>query len=73
MVMSIPPATPAAPWWSAKEFEKIFKLTSERGIYLMTDECYCEILYDSQPFSIASLPGAKDTCWWRVRFRRPMP
>jgi aspartate aminotransferase len=43
------------------EFEKIFRLTSERGIYLMTDECYCKFLYDSEPFSIASLPGAKDT------------
>ena len=36
-------------------------MTSERGIYLMTDECYCHFLYDSEPFSIASLPGAKET------------
>jgi aspartate aminotransferase len=43
------------------EFEKLFKLTSARGIYLMTDECYCKFLYDSEPFSIASLPGAKET------------
>ena len=43
------------------EFEKIFRLTSERGIYLMTDECYCKFLYDSEPYSIASLPGAKET------------
>ena len=43
------------------EFEKIFQLTAERGIYLMTDECYCNFLYDSEPFSIASLPGAKET------------
>jgi aspartate aminotransferase len=28
---------------------------------MMTDECYCHFLYDSKPFSIASLPGAKDT------------
>ena len=27
----------------------------------MTDECYCKFLYDSKPFSIASLPGAKET------------
>ena len=27
----------------------------------MTDECYCHFLYDSEPFSIASLPGAKET------------
>src|SRR5205814_4588194 len=44
-----------------EEFEKIFKLTSSRGIYLMTDECYCKFLYDSAPFSIASMPGAKET------------
>jgi aspartate aminotransferase len=44
-----------------EEFEKIYKLTSARGIYLMTDECYCKFLYDSEPFSIASLPGAKET------------
>jgi aspartate aminotransferase len=43
------------------EFEKIFKLTSERGIYLMTDECYCKFMYDSEPYSIATLPGAKET------------
>ena len=43
------------------EFEKIFRLTSDRGIYLMTDECYCQFLYDSEPFSIASMPGAKET------------
>jgi len=43
------------------EFEKIYRLTSARGIYLLTDECYCKFLYDSEPFSIASLPGAKET------------
>jgi aspartate aminotransferase len=36
-------------------------LTSKRGIYLLTDECYGRILYDSEPFSIASLAGAKET------------
>ncbi len=41
------------------EFEKIYALTSRRGIPLMTDECYCHFLYEGEPFSIASLPGAK--------------
>ena len=27
----------------------------------MADECYERFLYDSEPFSLASLPGAKDT------------
>ncbi len=55
------PCNPSGALVEREEFEKIFKLTSERGIYLMTDECYCHFLYDSQPFSIACLPGAKDT------------
>jgi aspartate aminotransferase len=36
-------------------------MTSRRGIFLLTDECYCHFLYDSRPFSVASLPGARDT------------
>jgi aspartate aminotransferase len=55
------PSNPSGAVLDADECEKIFKLTRERGIYLMTDECYCKFLYDSQPFSIASLPGAKET------------
>src|SRR5437588_1272623 len=55
------PSNPSGAVLDRGEFEKIFQLTSSRGIYLMTDECYCKFLYDSEPFSIASLPGAKDT------------
>jgi len=55
------PSNPSGAVIDRAEFEKIFRLTSSRGIYLMTDECYCKFLYDSEPFSIASLPGAKET------------
>jgi aspartate aminotransferase len=55
------PSNPSGAVVDREEFEKIFRLTSGRGIYLMTDECYCQFLYDSEPFSIASLPGAKET------------
>jgi aspartate aminotransferase len=55
------PSNPSGAVLDQAEFEKIFRLTSERGIFMMTDECYCHFLYDSKPFSIASLPGAKDT------------
>jgi len=61
MVIINSPSNPSGAVVDRAEFEKIFKLTSERGIYLMTDECYCHFLYDSERFSIASLPGAKDT------------
>jgi len=55
------PSNPSGALLDRAEFEKIFALAAERGIYLMTDECYCKFLYDSEPFSIASLPGAKET------------
>ncbi len=61
MVIINSPSNPSGAVIDRAEFEKIFRLTSSRGIYLMTDECYCKFLYDSEPFSIASLPGAKET------------
>ncbi len=61
MVIINSPSNPSGAVMERDEFEKIFQLTSARGIYLMTDECYCKFLYDSEPYSIASLPGAKET------------
>jgi aspartate aminotransferase len=61
MVIINSPSNPSGAVVDREEFEKIFRLTSSRGIYLMTDECYCKFLYGSEPFSIASLPGAKET------------
>jgi len=61
MVIINSPSNPSGAVVERSEFEKIFQLTSKRGIWLMTDECYCRFLYDSSPFSIASLPGAKET------------
>src|SRR5687767_11740735 len=55
------PSNPSGAVVEREEFEKIFAITSRRGIWLMTDECYCHFLYEGEPFSIASLKGAKDT------------
>jgi aspartate aminotransferase len=55
------PSNPSGAVLDNAEFEKILRLTSDRGIFLMTDECYCHFLYDSRPFSIAALPGVKET------------
>ncbi len=55
------PSNPSGAVIDRDEFEKILHLTSKRGIWLMTDECYCKFLYDSEPFSIASNKQAKDT------------
>jgi aspartate aminotransferase len=61
MVIVNSPCNPSGAVLDRGEFEKLFKLTSARGIYLVTDECYSKLLYDSEPFSIAALPGAKES------------
>jgi len=61
MVIVNSPSNPSGAVMDRGEFEKIFALTSRRGIYLLTDECYSKFLYDSEPYSVASLEGAKET------------
>lgn len=55
------PCNPSGSVLSKQEFRQIFEITSRRDIFLMTDECYCHFLYEAEPFSIAALPGAKET------------
>jgi len=54
------PNNPSGAVLSREEFEKIYRLAAKRGVRLMTDECYCRFLYDDAPFSIASMPDAKE-------------
>lgn len=55
------PSNPSGGLVEREEFEKIAHLAKSRGIWLMTDECYCRFLYDSEPWSAASMEGMKDT------------
>jgi len=61
MVIINSPSNPSGAVLSRDEFERIYRITSRRGIWLLTDECYCKFLYASDPFSIASMPGAKES------------
>src|SRR5712691_8400632 len=61
MIMINSPSNPSGAVLDRGEFEKILRTCVTRGIYLLTDECYCHFLYEGSPFSIASVPGAKDT------------
>jgi aspartate aminotransferase len=54
------PSNPSGGVLSRDEFERIHRLASDRGIWLLTDECYCRFLYEGEPFSIASVPDAKE-------------
>jgi aspartate aminotransferase len=61
MVIINSPSNPSGGVLDRAEFERIFEMTSRRGIWLMTDECYCRFLYEGEPYSIAAMKGAKDT------------
>src|SRR5713101_4410846 len=61
LVMINSPSNPSGAVLDRREFEKILALCVQRGIYLLTDECYCHFLYEGSPYSIASAPGARDT------------
>jgi aspartate aminotransferase len=54
------PNNPSGSVLSATDFQRIYNLAVKRGIRIMTDECYCRFLYESDPFSIAAAPNAKE-------------
>ncbi len=60
MVIINSPSNPSGAVIDQDEFRRILKLTAERGIWLMADECYDKFVYEGEPFSIAGESGAKD-------------
>jgi aspartate aminotransferase len=61
MVIINSPSNPSGAVLERAEFEKILELTRQRGIWLLTDECYCRFVYDGEPYSIAGSKDAKET------------
>jgi len=55
------PCNPSGGVLSKEAFRAIYELTSRRGVLLLTDECYCQFLYDAEPFSVSAFPGAKES------------
>jgi aspartate aminotransferase len=60
MILINSPSNPSGAVFAWGELEKIAALAKDRGIWLLTDECYHRFLYDSAPVSLASIPGTKD-------------
>ena len=54
------PSNPSGAVIPAREFGRILEVTASHGALLLTDECYCQLLYEEKPFSVAGLEGAKD-------------
>jgi len=61
MIMLNSPSNPSGAVFERSEMERVFQIAKDRGIWLMTDECYHRFLYEGQGHSLAALPGAKDT------------
>src|SRR5229473_6806320 len=55
------PSNPSGAIFDRTEMERIVALAKDRGIWVMTDECYHRFLYEGEPHSLAALPGVKDT------------
>jgi aspartate aminotransferase len=61
MVMVNSPNNPTGAVIPPDEFAKILDVCKRRHIWLLSDECYSHFTYgDAKPFSIASVPGAKE-------------
>jgi aspartate aminotransferase len=61
MIILNSPSNPSGAVFERSEMERVFQIAKDRGIWLTTDECYHRFLYDGEPHSLASLPGAKET------------
>jgi aspartate aminotransferase len=61
MIIINSPCNPSGAVFPRAELEKIFRMAKDRGVWILSDECYERFLYEGEPFSLASLPGAKDT------------
>ena len=54
------PNNPSGAVVPAGELRRIHELLSARGIPLLSDECYSHFVYAGAPFSVGSLPGARE-------------
>ena len=60
-LMLCSPSNPTGRMIPAAELEKIAQLVQEHQIWVLSDEVYCELVYDDNKHcSIASVPGMKD-------------
>ncbi len=60
MIMLNSPSNPSGAVFDRAELNKIIAIAKDRGIWVITDECYDRFLYDAEPYSLAT-PALKDT------------
>jgi aspartate aminotransferase len=61
MIIINSPSNPSGAVFARTELERIAQIARDRGIWVMTDECYHRFLYSGDPYSMAAFPGMKET------------
>jgi aspartate aminotransferase len=61
MIIINSPSNPSGAVFHRAELERIAQIAKDRGIFVMTDECYHRFLYEGEPYSMAGFPGVKET------------
>lgn len=54
------PSNPTGSIFPKEDILKIYEIIRGKGIFVLSDEIYDRIVFDGEPFSIASLPDMKD-------------
>ncbi|MGH9393967.1 MAG: pyridoxal phosphate-dependent aminotransferase [Terriglobales bacterium] len=54
------PANPSGAVFAPELFRAVLELCRQRGLWLISDECYCRFVYDGQVYSAASEGGGQD-------------
>jgi aspartate aminotransferase len=55
------PNNPTGAVIAQEEFARIVALAHQKGVYVLTDECYSQLVYQGTPYSAAAFPDAKNT------------
>ncbi len=60
MILLNSPSNPSGAVFSAQLFRDLLDICRQRGIWLLSDECYSKFIYEGVPYSVASEPESKD-------------
>ena len=55
------PCNPSGAAFPRAELERIVRLCKDRGVWVITDECYDRFLYNEEPYSLAAMPDVHET------------
>src|SRR6185437_8225023 len=60
MLLVNSPANPSGAVFPPDDLRRLLAICRERGIWLLSDECYARLIYTGAPYSVGSEHGYKD-------------